>query len=108
MNILNDFETVPVFRLITDITSLIAFHNAVFYIVRCILKHFHFISWSRSCLLIVQWLLTMSLTSYYYVAGSIPACVIGIFHWHNPSDRTMVLGSTQPLTEMSTRNISWW
>jgi hypothetical protein len=31
----------------------------------------------------------------------------GIFHWHNPSDRTMALGSTQPLTEMSTRSISW-
>jgi hypothetical protein len=29
------------------------------------------------------------------------------FHWHNPSGRTMVLGSTQPLTEMSTINISW-
>jgi hypothetical protein len=25
----------------------------------------------------------------------------------NPSDRTMVLGSTKPLTENSTRNISW-
>jgi hypothetical protein len=32
--------------------------------------------------------------------------VIGIFHLHNPSGRTMALGSTQPLTEMSTRNIS--
>ena len=31
-----------------------------------------------------------------------------IFHWHkNPSDRAMALGSTQPLTEMSTRSISW-
>jgi hypothetical protein len=30
-----------------------------------------------------------------------------IFHWHNPSGRTMALGSTQPLTEMSTTNISW-
>jgi len=39
------------------------------------------------------------------VAGSIPDDVIGIFHWHNPSGRTMALGSTQPLTEMSTRNI---
>ena len=39
-------------------------------------------------------------------AGSIPNGV-GIFHWHNPSDRTMALGSTQPLTEMSTRGISW-
>ena len=26
---------------------------------------------------------------------------------HNPSGRTMALGSTQPLTEMSTRCISW-
>ena len=33
--------------------------------------------------------------------------ITGIFHWHNPSSRTMVLGSTQPLTEMSTRNISF-
>ena len=41
------------------------------------------------------------------VAGSIPDSVIGIFHWHNPSDRTMALGSTQPLTEMSTRKIYW-
>ena len=41
------------------------------------------------------------------VAGSIPDGVIGIFHWHNPSGRTMALGSTQPLTEMSTGNISW-
>ena len=40
-------------------------------------------------------------------AGSIPDGVTGIFHWPNPSDRTMVLGSNQPLTEMSTRNISW-
>ena len=30
-----------------------------------------------------------------------------IFHWHNPSDRTVVLVSTQPLTEMSKRSISW-
>jgi len=41
------------------------------------------------------------------VVGSIPDGVIGIFHWHNPSDRTMALGSTQPLTEMSTSSISW-
>jgi len=30
-----------------------------------------------------------------------------IFYWQNPSDRTMALGSTQPLTEMSTRSTSW-
>jgi hypothetical protein len=41
------------------------------------------------------------------VAGSIPDGVIAIFHSHNPSDRTMALGLTQPLTEMSTRSISW-
>jgi hypothetical protein len=41
------------------------------------------------------------------VAGSIPAGVSGIFIDINPSDRTMALGSTQPLTEMSTRSISW-
>ena len=39
-------------------------------------------------------------------AGSIPDGVIGIFHLHNPSGRTMALGLIQPLTEMSTRNIS--
>jgi hypothetical protein len=41
------------------------------------------------------------------VADSIPDIVTGTFHLHNPSGRTMALGSTQPLTEMSTRNISW-
>ena len=35
------------------------------------------------------------------VAGSIPDGVTGILNWHNPSGRTMALGSTQPLTEMS-------
>jgi hypothetical protein len=40
------------------------------------------------------------------IAGSIPYGV-GIFHWHNPSGRTLALGLTQPLNEMSTRNISW-
>jgi hypothetical protein len=38
------------------------------------------------------------------VAGSSPDEVIGFFNWPNPSSRTMALGSTQPLTEMSTRN----
>jgi hypothetical protein len=41
------------------------------------------------------------------VAGSIPNGVTGFFHWHNPSGCTLALGSTQPLTEMSTRNVSW-
>ena len=50
-------------------------------------------SWLRHCATIRK------------VAGSIPDGVIGIFR--NPSCRTMALGSTQPLTEMSTRSISW-
>jgi hypothetical protein len=41
------------------------------------------------------------------VAGSIPDGVIEIFLYHNPSSRTMALGLTQPLTEMSTKNVSW-
>jgi len=32
---------------------------------------------------------------------------LGFFYWHKPSGRTVAQGSTQPLTEMSTRNISW-
>jgi hypothetical protein len=40
-------------------------------------------------------------------AGSIPDGVVESFHSHNPIGRTVALGSTQPLTEMSTRNISW-
>jgi hypothetical protein len=31
--------------------------------------------------------------------------VIGVFNWPNPSSRTMAFGLTQPLTEMSTRNL---
>jgi hypothetical protein len=41
------------------------------------------------------------------VAGFIADGVIGIFHWLNPSGRTVALRSTQPLTEMSTRNKCW-
>jgi hypothetical protein len=41
------------------------------------------------------------------VAGSRSEGVTGIFHWLNPYGRTMTLGSTRPLTETNTRNISW-
>jgi hypothetical protein len=56
------------------------------------------------------------LLSYYFkhhcatsrkVAGSIPVYVTGILPWFNPSVRTRTLSSTQPLTEMSTKNIFW-
>jgi len=39
------------------------------------------------------------------VLGLIPGGVTGFFSDIFPSDRTMVLGSTQPLVKMSTRNI---
>jgi hypothetical protein len=38
------------------------------------------------------------------VAGSGPD-EVNFFNWPNPSNRTMALESTQPLTEMSTRNL---
>jgi len=41
------------------------------------------------------------------VPGSIPGGVTGICSDIFHSDRTMALGSTQPLVKMSTRNISW-
>jgi hypothetical protein len=41
------------------------------------------------------------------VEGSIPGVPIGIFDWLNPSGRTMVLGSTQPLIETSIKDVSW-
>jgi hypothetical protein len=37
--------------------------------------------------------------------GSIPGKVIGFFNLPNFSIHTMTLGSTQPLTEMSARNL---
>jgi hypothetical protein len=61
------------------------------------------VQWLRHA--VVQWLRHCATNR--KVAGSIPDGVIGIFHWHNPSGRTMALGSTQTLTEMSTRNISF-
>ena len=41
------------------------------------------------------------------VDGSIPADVSGFFIDIISFDRTMAMGSTQPLTEMGTRSISW-
>jgi len=40
------------------------------------------------------------------VSGLIPDGAIGIFLLNNPSGRSIALGSTHSLTEMSTRNIS--
>jgi hypothetical protein len=40
------------------------------------------------------------------VVGSIPGEIIDLFNWPNPSSRTMALGTTHPLTEMSTVNLA--
>jgi len=40
------------------------------------------------------------------VAGSTTGVVIGIYHGLKLCGRTMAVGSTQPLTEMITRDIS--
>ena len=51
-------------------------------------------SWLRHCA--ISW----------KIAGLIPDGVIGTFHRHTPSGRSMALGLTQPLKEMSTMNVS--
>jgi len=53
------------------------------------------------CIWKTQW------TTNQKIMGSIPDGGIIIFYWHNPFSRIMTPGSTQPLAEMSTRNISW-
>ena len=44
---------------------------------------------------------------YTYIVLCCNYCISGFFIDINTSDRTMALGLTQPLTEMSTRRISW-
>jgi hypothetical protein len=38
-------------------------------------------------------------------AGRFESRWVDFFNWPNPTSLTMTLGSTQPLTEMSTKNI---
>ena len=63
-----------------------------------------FASWNAGGTLWHSWLRHCGTS--WKVPGSIPD-VTGIFYWHKPSGRTMALGLTQTLTEISTRNISW-
>ena len=69
----------------------------------CYFQVGHAFFWGGGETAVEQWLRCCATNR--KVAGSIPEGVIGIFHWHNPSDSAMVLGPTQPLTEMSTRRI---
>jgi hypothetical protein len=65
--------------------------------------------WNSACFTMARGTRLRSWLKYYAtirkVAGSIPDEVIGIFNWRNPSNRTMAQGSTQPPTEISTRNL---
>ena len=123
---LNDYEMVQVATVSAGITSVLTFHTRYIFNVRSLyFTHFSssfiitFLSpgVATSISLQVPFLLpciyclrdstrsTHCATSQ-KVAGSI-SDDIEIFHRHNPSGRTTTLGSTQPLTEMSTRNSSW-
>jgi hypothetical protein len=55
----------------------------------------HWCSWLRHC------------TTSRMITCSIPDGVTGISHRLNPFDKTMALGSTQLLTEINARSISW-
>ena len=68
---------------------------------------YHIISNSLSVLItLLQWCNTLrQCATIQQIAGSIPDGVTKIFHWLNPSCRTIPLGSTMPLPEMSTRGL---
>ena len=77
---------------------------------RCNSENYHRLMWQIVMVVILNWgtrwhSWLRHCATIRKVAGSIPVAIIGIFHWHNPSGRIMALGLTQPLTEMSTRNI---
>ena len=66
------------------------YSNVTFYSYLTVLKYGHVVVLKLSA-------------SYRNVAGSLPNGVIGTFHLHTSSGRTVALGSTQYLTETSTR-----
>ena len=74
--------------------------------LHCITSDLHYLL--RSVLsALLQYTYGAAVAQLVEAAGSIPDDVTGILHWHNPSGRTKTLGSTQPITEISKRNISW-
>ena len=60
----------------------------------CVLKGTAVAQWLRCC------------ATKRKVAGSIPDGVLGIFHWHNPPDRTMALDSASNRNEYQ-ENFLW-
>jgi hypothetical protein len=86
----------------------------------------HFDYWQKSCKVthdisrLILWSTVVTICTTYFnvknswlrhyatsrkVAGSFSDEVIGLFNRPNLSSRTMALGSTQPLTEMNTKNL---
>jgi hypothetical protein len=71
----------------------------MFNAVKCIPSKFN------SCLKPCECHILIGELHYVSFPGSISVEVIGFFNWPSPPRRTMALRSTQPLTEMSTRNL---
>jgi hypothetical protein len=68
-------------------------------------------SWWKRENIFVLYSFSSALTNYatnWKVAGSIPNEVIEFFDWPNSSSHTMAPGSTQPLTDRSTKNLPGW
>jgi hypothetical protein len=73
----------------------------ILYVTKCVgYSFFHNLYLGHA---VMQWLKHFATNR--KIAGLIPDGVTGFFHLRNSSGRTMALGSTQPLTEMSTRDI---
>jgi hypothetical protein len=93
--------------------TLLCFFTSFLWTAALSLLPFHFITrthlilWSH---FVSPFFLLLSVLSHrlffrpHAVAGSSPD-EVDFFNWPNPSIRTIALGSTQPLTEMSTRKI---
>jgi hypothetical protein len=67
-------------RYVIVVNKLVWYRNVIHgHFIYCIFKFWHYCTNGKA-------------------AGSIPDGFIGIFHWLNPSGRTMALGLTQPPT----------
>jgi hypothetical protein len=79
------------------------------YGVYCVCKFVCFVSFDRCVILCdLCYVSYCSKTAHYAASRKVPGSNtdgVNFLNSPNPSGRTMALGSTQPLTEMSTRNL---
>ena len=80
----------------SDGPEVLRFWQMKFFNVTAGLKDLKFYVVCSTQYTVAQWLRCCATNR--KVAGSIRDGIIGIFHSHNPSDRTMALRSNQPLT----------